>query len=373
MPKTTLSYKTWVEIDRSAILSNVGAIQRAIGKNITLIAIIKANAYGHGLVEVAEILRAKKDILLGVDSIDEALALKKIGTKQPIMILGYIQKSRMLDALHGHFHISVYDVAVLKYVMSLLAMHRNIKPHLHLKIETGTNRLGVALRDLARIKQFPSIDGIYTHFADAENIHSRFYQEQSQILKKAIWILRRRGVEIQLAHAASSAALMLHADARFSAARLGISLYGLWPSPDVKHLVSDRISLKPALMWKTRIAQIREIQKGETVGYDRTWKAKKETTIAILPVGYYDGYDRGLSNCGVVLVHGKCAPVIGRICMNMMIVDMSGIAAHAGDEAILLGRSGRQEISADDIAKQAGTINYEIVSRINPLLPRIIV
>lgn len=373
MRKITLSYKTWVEIDRSAILSNVGAVQRAIGKNIALIVIIKANAYGHGLVEVADVLRDKKNILLGVDSIDEALILKKNGMRQPIMILGYIPRSRVLEALHEHFHISVYDVAVLKHVMSLLVRHRNIKPHIHLKIETGTNRLGITLRDLADIKQFPAIDGMYTHFADAENIHSRFYREQSQILKKAIWLLRQRGIEVPYMHVASSAALMLHPDAHFSAVRLGISLYGLWPSPDVKHSVSDKIPLKPALTWKTRIAQVREIQKGETVGYDRTWKAKKRTKIAILPVGYYDGYDRGLSNCGNVLIGGKCVPVVGRICMNMMIVDIGQMRAAAGDEVVLLGRSGKREIPAEDMATRTDTINYEVVSRINPLLPRIII
>lgn len=373
MQKSKL-YKTWLEIDRKALLSNIDTVERRIGKNVLCMAIIKANAYGHGLCEVAEILRTKKNIWLGVDSLDEALVLKKLGMSQPIMILGYIPPPRLLEALRANFCVSVYNLATLKHTVSLLKAHPNIKPHVHLKIETGTNRLGLQLNDPVGIKNFPPIEGIYTHFADAENPHSKFYQDQLRMLKKAEWILRTKGVAISTIHSAASAALLVHPETHFSLVRLGLSLYGLWPfdhKPTNLGLAHD--FLKPVLTWKTRIAQIKEIQKGETVGYDRTWVAKQKSKIAILPVGYYDGYDRRLSNCGEILINSNRAKVIGRVCMNMMMVDITNIPAKENDEVILLGKSGNKEITADDMAKKTDTINYEIVSRINPLLPRMIV
>lgn len=365
-------HKTWVEISRANLLHNLRATQSLLGKKTKIVAIVKADAYGHGLGEVAKILGGEKGIYLGVDSIDEARALKMFGVKQPIIILGYISPTRRLEAMQNNFHISLYSVSVVSNIVSLLKAHPKIKPHLHIKIETGTNRLGIPLRELAKIKLFPPIEGLYTHFADIENTRSVFYKDQLHEFKKALWILKQRGIVLSFIHTAASAALLMHLETRLSLARLGVSLYGLWPSSDVQHLMLNKIKLRPVLQWKTRIAQIKEIQKGETVGYDRTWRAKKKTRIAILPVGYYDGYDRGLSNCGEVLIKGNRAKVIGRICMNMIMIDITGIGAKENDEAVLLGVSGKEKITAEDIAKKIGTINYEIVSRINPLLPRII-
>ncbi|MEK9175445.1 MAG: alanine racemase [Patescibacteria group bacterium] len=373
MQNNKLPYKTWLEIDRDALLSNITTIEKHIDKNIVCMAIIKANAYGHGFCEVAQVLRAKKNIWLGVDSLDEALVLKKLGMSQPIMILGYIPPSRLLEALRANFRVSVYNLATLKHIVSLLKTHRSVQPHLHLKIETGTNRLGLQLKDLAEVKHFPLVEGIYTHFADAENSRSIFYKKQLRVLKKAIWILKQKSITPHFVHAASSAALLVHPKTHLSLVRLGISLYGLWPSDDVKYSLSNKIKLRPVLTWKTCIAQIKEISKRETVGYDRTWMVKQKSKIAILPVGYYDGYDRKLSNCGEVLINGNLARVIGRVCMNMMMVDITGISANENDEIVLLGKSGNKEITADDIAKKIGTINYEIVSRINTLIPRIII
>lgn len=369
------SYKTWVEISKKNLLYNLHIIQSLIGKETSVIAVIKANAYGHGLSEIAGVLRKEKKIWCGVDSIDEAILLKNIGIKQPIIILGYIPSARLLEAIQNNFRISVYSIGLFYRIINILKKYPRINTHLHIKIESGTNRLGIQLYDLVKLTSLPPIEGVYTHFADVEDLYSKFYQDQLKILKKAIWILKQKGITPRFVHTASSAALLTHKETYFSLVRLGISLYGLWPfdNTNTKHRVFSIVGLKPVLMWKTRIAQIKEIQKGETVGYDRTWVAKRKTKIAILPVGYYDGYDRRLSNGGEVLISGKRVKIIGRVCMNMMMADITDILAKENDEVVLIGKSGKEEITADVMARKINSINYEIVSRINPLLPRIIV
>ena len=371
------SYKTWLEINKKALLNNVATVRRLLGDDVALMAVVKANAYGHGLIEVVKILGG--GIWYGVDSLDEALLVQKYSARQQIMILGYIPKPRIAEALEGNFHISIYSKESFRTIYAALKKlsskerATNITPHFHLKIETGTNRLGLSLDDLKKLPARFPVDGIYTHFSETENPQSSHYQKQLAIFTQAQNILAKKGGNPYYLHTASTAALVQYPETHGNLVRFGIGLYGLWPSSGVQHQVLNKIMLHPVLTWKTRIAQLKEIQKGETVGYDRAWKAKRKSKIAILPVGYYDGYDRRLSNCGEVLISGSRAKVIGRICMNMIMVDITGVSARHEDEAVLLGVQGRKEISADEIARKIGTINYEVVSRINPLLPHIVV
>jgi len=369
-------HKTWIEIDADAIRHNLNLARKLIGPKVAIMAIIKANAYGHGLFETANILqkltsRARQSMWCGVDSVDEAQTLRKCGIKNPIMILGYVPENRILEVLQRKFHASIYNKETLASVEKILKRNPQIAPRFHLKIETGTNRLGIQLRELRRIKNFPPIEGIYTHFADSENPSSAFYQAQLSSLRKAENILASLGIYPRYFHAASTAALLQFPETRGNLVRFGIGLYGLWPSEDVRRIMSDKLTLRPVLTWKTRIAQIKKIQKRETVGYDRTFCTRSSKFIAILPVGYYDGYDRRLSNCGEVLINGRRARVIGNVCMNMMMVDLGGISARVGDTAVLIGKSGKLEISADEIADKIGTINYEVIARISSSIPRI--
>lgn len=367
------NHKTWMEIDRVALLHNLKKVQKFVGSDVFLMAIVKANAYGHGLGEIAKVLKNKKNIWFGADTLEEALMLKRAGIRKPIMIFGYIPNAQLKYAIQQEFHISIYSKEVLHTISEIIKNNKKLKPHLHLKIETGTNRLGIQLKDLLNIPKEISFEGVYTHFAEAENPKSSFYQRQLREFRKALFVLAQQGITPRYIHTAATAALLQYPETHEKLVRLGIGLYGLWPSPDVKHRVFDTVALRPVLTWKTRIAQIKTIKKGETVGYDRTWRAKKNSKIAILPAGYYDGYDRRLSNCGEVLIKGKRVPVIGRVCMNMCMIDVTAIPGMAmGDEVVLLGRQGNQEISADDIAKTIGTINYEVITKINPLIPRIV-
>ena len=365
--------KSWIEVDGHALTQNIAHVDRYVGKGTALMLVVKANAYGHGLKEVAQILVFHKDAhMLGVDSLDEALALRAYGSKSPIMILGYIPSSRFYEAIRAGFHISLYDTDTVHRAVSFTKKHPRQQTYFHLKVETGTNRLGIQLHELERIKTMPPLYGLYTHFAEAENMKSDFSHTQRIMLERIYAFLKERGVPVRVVHMGATAALMHLPESRSSVARLGIGLYREWPSKEIERAYRRRLSIQPVLSWKTKLAQVKRIEKGESVGYDRTYRAKRTTEVGVLPVGYYDGYPRALSGKGHVLVRGKKCPIIGRICMNMMMADVTGVGAKSHDEVVLIGSQKKAHISVEDIAQEAGTINYEVISRISPLLPRII-
>ncbi|MBI2062950.1 MAG: alanine racemase [Candidatus Yanofskybacteria bacterium] len=367
------NHKTWVEISKDALENNVRIMRGFLKPSTKLLAVVKANAYGHGLKETVSVLKKEADIMFGVDSLQEALSVNSIEPKNEIMILGYVPEKDRILAIKNGFHISVYDKEVLASVARLIKTGQ-INPDAikaHLKVETGTNRLGIDTGELKNIKfEFP-IAGIYTHFADSENLDSLFYKEQIGILNEAVGILKNKGIRPRFIHSACTAAIMRSEVLGGNLARVGIGLYGLWPSKKLREKLSQKVKLKPVLSWKTKIVQVKQVSKGETVGYDRAYQTKKETSIAVLPVGYYDGFDRKLSQCGEVLINGKRAKVAGRVCMNMTIVDLGDIKAKTGDDVIFIGKSGKEQITVEELAEKISTINYEVVSRINPLLPRI--
>ena len=398
MWEKTLSPKTWVEIDASALRHNLSVFQKLVGPQTAVMAVVKANAYGHGLPEIVSILASSfqlpaSSLWFGVDSIDEALLIRDLNVKNKILVLGYIPPKRLQEVIANDISFSVYSKELLETIaknrwVRLAARQARLdsarqarldsarqakKPQMHIKIETGTNRLGMRFEELANVapllkKHADWIEGIYTHFADTENPQSFFWKEQRARFKEAIALLEKIGVQ-PMRHAASSAAALLYPEARYDMARVGIGLYGL--SPLVHMRPSGSHALKPVLTWRTKIAQIKKVQKGETVGYDRAFKALDDMTIAILPVGYWDGYDRRFSNNGEVLVEGTRARVAGRVCMNMTMIDITDVKnAREGDEVVLLGKQKKEEITAEESAEKIGTINYEVVARINPCIPR---
>lgn len=380
-------YLSWVEIDKRALLSNIASFRKLVSPEIKFLAVVKGNAYGYGLVEVSQIAKDKID-WFGVNNLDEALTLKNLGIDKPILILGYTQNSRLPEVIKNDFRQVIYNKET---ALALIKLKKPAK--VHLKIETGTNRQGVSEKDLAEIVKILKnsavvIEGVSTHFATLEEEENAFYKVQLERFKEQLELLKRFGINPPLKHTASTAAAFLYPETYFNMVRVGIGLYGLWPSELVKKLAKKKgikFELKPVLTWKTKVVQVKNVKKGQTIGYGRTYSAKQNMRIAILPVGYYDGYDRALSNNSQVLIHGKFAPVVGRVMMNMIIVDITHIGGvQVEDEVVLIGkqvvsreavkRSGSQnEITAEELAEKIGTINYEIVSRINPLLPRIIV
>lgn len=377
-------YKTWVEIDSRALLHNLRVVQKHVRKDVAVMCVVKSNAYGHGLIQVAwqlaryEIRDTKYKLWMGVDSIDEALALKKAGIKNPILILGYIPKVCLPDAIKNSFRFALYSRQTLKEAARVAKRLRK-KAYIHIKLETGTYRQGIMPAELASftalLKKYPHIvaEGVYTHFADTENASSMYYHDQEAVFEKGIEMLREFGIEPKFKHAAASAALLLHTETHHTMVRLGISLYGMYPSENIKHLVSNKLQLKPALIWKTRVAQVKQVPKGGTIGYDRTFTALQPMKVAILPVGYWDGYDRRLSNKGTVLIGGRRTSIVGNICMNIMMIDVTGIhRVEEGDEVVLLGRQGSVEVTAEEIAAKIGTINYEVTTRVNSCIARIL-
>lgn len=370
-------YNSWVEISRSALVNNLRLYRIIIGKKTKIMAIVKSNAYGHGMAEVAKAVEKKVD-WFGVVNVDEALALRKNEIKKPILVLSYYDKKKIKEAIRKNISLVVYDLAQAKEI-SWVAKKIRKQAKIHLKVDTGASRLGVLSNKFVQfaraIRKIPnlSIEGIFSHFAASEE-NQKYTEKQLEKFNRLQDELEKLGIKIPLKHFACSAATLVKKESHFNLVRLGLSLYGLWPSPETKKMILKKypwFQLKPALAWKTKVIQVKELPKNTYVGYGCTYRTKKKTKIAILPVGYFEGYDRHLGNQGEVIIRGKKCGVIGRICMNLTIVDVTGVKqVKAGDEAVLLGRVGRLEVTADDLARKVGTINYEIVTRIDPNLER---
>jgi alanine racemase len=366
--------KTWLEISQSALQANARGLKRFIGKKTDLIAVVKSNAYGHGTTSVVRSLSTIAD-RFAVDSIDEA-NVAAAHTKKPILILGYTLRDRLQEAVRRGYGLTTYASETIE-VLSKIATTRH-PAKLHLKIETGTSRQGILPTDLPQFirrilkNKHLRIEGVSTHFANSEEAHDPSYaMEQLQRFETAVAELALLGVHPPVMHTACSAAAILHPQTRFTAVRAGIALYGLWPSEETREFAPQNLRLTPALTWKTVIAQVKHLPTGTPISYGRTERLKRDSRIAVLPIGYWDGYDRALSSQGNVLIRGKRAKILGRVCMNMCMADVTDIpSARIEDEVVLLGHQGKERIYAEELAEKAKTINYEIVTRINPLIPR---
>lgn len=370
---------SWVEVDTARIRANIDAFRGLAAPDTAIMVVVKANAYGHGLNVVAPVA-AEGGNWLGVNCLDEALAITKLGITNRIAILGHTAPGEAGIAVRNDYRQGLYRLDVAE-ALSIAAQSLGRTANVHIKIETGTNRQGVAvaeLEDFVRaVLNFPGlkIEGVYTHFANIEDtLNPSFAQLQLRRFNQALGVLDRLGVRPTQIHAAATAGALLYPETNFTMIRIGIGAYGIWPSRETQLAARERgrqISLSPVLNWKTRVAQIKKVCAGDYVGYGLSFQASRPMRVGVLPVGYYDGYDRKLSNSGRVLINGQAVPVIGRVAMNMMMIDITDAAAEIDDEVVLLGRQGNAEIRAEEVAEKAGTIPYELLSRINPLLPRV--
>src|SRR3989339_43858 len=376
------TYRTWVEIDERALLSNIETLRSLLSEETHLCGVVKANAYGHGIKEVVQILARSGVDAFGVDNIDEALFVRSLHPSALILVLGYTLPERLQDASQQNIDLTVYDLEIIKRLeeeSTKLAKQVNI----HLKIETGTSRQGIVQQEYRQffeeIKKSKHLilKGLSTHFANIEDVTDTSYPtHQFQRFQEAIIEARTSNLTPTYTHCACSAAVILYPDTHGNLVRSGIALYGIWPSPIVETTTRQHgipCRLNPVLTWKTRIAQVKSLPAGTPIGYGLTEILSRQSRVAVLPVGYSDGYDRSLSSKGEVLIQGQRCKILGRICMNMMMVDVSTVPnTETGQEVVLIGRSGRHEVTAVNLAKQADTIPYEILSRINPNLPRIV-
>ena len=380
---TTSQPLNWIEISRSNLLHNVSAFKKLIGSERILCPAVKGNAYGHGLIECAPIVAEGGADWLGVNSLFEALSLKKIGIQKPIYILGYVLKEELGCAVEEGFQMVVYNLETLQELAKICEKLKK-EVFTHLKVETGNYRQGIlpeeldTFLDFYRAHPLVKLAGISTHFSNIEDTHDHHYAKtQLQAFENFLVRVRLAGFEPPFIHCANTAATLLFPETHFTMVRAGVGIYGMWPSDEVKTVFekqNPKMELTPVLSWKTRITQIKKVPKDALIGYGCTYQAPHEMKLAILPVGYYDGYFRSLSNQSYVLIHGKKAPLRGRVCMNIIMVEVTDIPEAAiEDEAILIGSAGSAEITADQLAEWAGTINYEITTRLNEGIPRKIV
>ncbi len=374
--------KTWVEVSRSAMEQNIAALRTFLNPESTFCAVVKANAYGTGLREAVTIALSCAIDTFAVDSIDEAIVVRELAPNANIFILGSTVPERLADV----YAIDAIQTVYNPETIIELSKHsqRNGRPaKVSIKVETGLNRQGVGPRGLVAMLDAIRaagdaihVEGVGSHFASSEEPTDPMTAFQLRHFAAAVETVAHAGYSPRFVHIACSAAAMVDKNTQGTMTRFGIALYGIWSGKNLKrHVVLGRqnIELHPVLSWKTRIAQIKDIPPGATIGYGATFTANRPLRIAILPVGYYDGFDRGLSNKGEVLVRGRRCPVLGIVCMNMIMVDVSAVPSVALDDvATLIGRDGMNAITAEDVAGIIGTSHYEVVTRINPLLPRVI-
>jgi alanine racemase len=377
------NHSQWLEVDAQALRHNLHVFRQILSGGTKLAAVVKANAYGHGLAEVAPLAGASAD-WLAVHTAAEARRLRELGLRNPVLIMGFIARGELHD-LDADIHVFVSTREVLRWLGEYRRSSGILLP-IHLKIDTGTKRQGLDRSSIAEICRAAageglSIVGIATHFANIEDtLEHEFARRQLELFGDAIAILRRElGGEVPYVHAACSAASLLFRETDFNLARIGISMYGHWPSRETRLTWildhgRDGVKLEPTLSWRTVIGQLQRASTGESVGYGRTWRALRPTLLAVLPVGYADGYARALGNRARVLMGGRPVPVVGRVCMNMMMVDVTDLPGVAvGDEVVLLGRQGDSVVTAEELAELSGTINYEFLARLSPAIPRFVV
>ena len=380
-------YLVWAEIDLTAIAHNIDALKRATHPEARLMAVVKANAYGHGYREVAEkALECGVDIL-GVARVDEAVKLRESGFDVPVLIFGITPPCHAETLLQYDLTQTVSSLKSAR-VLSDIAAQSGKKIRTHLKVDTGMGRLGIqadcrrydangfkidesAVKEVESIVRLPGLEpeGIYTHFATADSSDKSYADRQFEIFIAFLDALNRSGIRFSVRHAANSAGIIDMPDTHLDLVRAGISLYGLYPSGEVD---KNRVALKPVMALKTRIAHLKKVPAGFKISYGITYETKKPTTIATVPIGYADGYSRLLSSRGNMLVCGRKAPVVGRVCMDQTMLDVSHIPeADLDDEVVVFGTQGDQTITADEVAEAAGTINYEVVSSIMARVPRV--
>ena len=362
-------------IDLSAIMHNMEAMHQNIDPNTKIMAVIKADGYGHGAVPIAKEIE-HLDYVYGyaAATVEEGMILRNNGIQKPILILGYIFPDQYEEVIQAEICPSVFTLEMAEE-LSAAAEKVGKDCRMHFAVDTGMSRIGYqvteeAADEMAQIAKLPHmiVEGIFTHFAKADEYDKTFTKEQIQKFRKMIAMMEDRGVSIPVKHCSNSAGIAEIREANMDMVRAGITLYGMWPSEEVAH----NISLHPVMSLKSHIAFVKTLEKGRKISYGGIYETPSEKRIATIPVGYADGYARGLSNKGYVLIHGKKAPICGRVCMDQFMVDVTEIPeAKEGDPVTLLGKDGSECITMEELGELSGRFNYEFACLITPRVPRI--
>ena len=367
--------RTWLEIDKPALQHNLNQFRRIIKPECKLMAITKSNAYGHGLVDYSLALNKLNVDWFGVDSIIEAKKLRDQGISKPILVLGYTLPEFYKEAALRNISITISNLESLKSIENL---HLDCRLNIHVKIDTGMHRQGFALSEINKVililkkSKDCYLEGVYTHFASAKNPAFRKDTEtQLEEFDKAL-VLFHSAHFSPIRHAAATGGTIVFPESHFDMVRIGIGLMGIWPSSETRSAYEDSMKLEPILSWKTIVAEIKNVRKGERIGYGLTELLRRDTRIAVLPVGYWHGYKWALSSVGNVLIGGKRCRVLGRVSMDMISVDVTDLKnIKIGEEVTLLGASKGENVSVEELALLANSYNYEIITQLNPLMKRI--
>ena len=371
---------SYIELSKNNLIHNIKQFRNLTKKGTKLSVAIKGNAYGHGQNEVAKILEPYVDYFQ-VNSVEELLTLRK-ASKKKVLLLGYVNKRNLEEAIKLNCILSVFSLEQLKEI-STAAKNLRKTQEIHLPIDALLGREGFLINELPKffteLKKHKNIKltGVYAHFANIEDTNNFTHAEkQIKNYEEAKKIAKKFGYGKFETHISATSGLLVYEkkEGINSIIRLGIGVYGMWPSEHIKYMYRKSMKLKPVLSWKTCIAQVKKLPAGSTVGYGLSYTAFKPIKIAVIPQGYADGFDRGLSNKGEVLIHGTRCKILGRVAMNMFVVDVSHLEnVKIEDEVVIIGNQGKEEITAEEIAEKIDTINYEITTRLSALLPRIVI
>ena len=365
------------DIDLDAVLFNFEQMNRNIPEAAKIMAVVKTDAYGHGAVPIASFVE-HCDYLWGfaTATVDEAVELRKAGIQKPILILGYTFPECYSDIVKYDIRQTVFAYDMAK-ALSEEAVRQKKKAYIHVKLDTGMGRIGyqsaeTAAEDAAKMKALPllEMEGVFTHFANADMENQEFTLKQIAKFHEMILAMEKSGVTFTLKHCANSAGIIELTEQEFDLVRAGIISFGLWPSNEVK---KDVVQLKPILSLKSHVVYVKDVEPGTPVSYGSTWTAEEKRKIATVPIGYGDGYPRSLSNKGYVLIKGRKAPIVGRVCMDQMMVDVTDIPEEIkiGDRVTLIGQDGELSITAEELGDLSGRFNYELVCDLGNRIPRI--
>lgn len=366
----------WAEIDLDAIAHNVLEIRRVIGEEVEMMGVVKADAYGHGVLEVVRTLLDNGVSQLAVSKLDEAIQIRKMGIRVPILIFGYTDLSRAEEIVINDVTQAVFSREMAQ-VLSKAAVKLCRSAKIHVKLDTGMTRVGFmpdqgAIQSILELGKLPGlmIEGLFTHFASADETERDYTMMQFERYMNVCSELVKLGIHIPLRHVCNSAGIMQYPQMHLDMVRPGIILYGLYPSQKVDR---EKISLRPAMTLKANVILVKDVEPGTCISYGRTFRTSRPSKIATVPIGYADGYTRLLSNKGRMLVNGEYAPVVGRVCMDQCMIDVTDLKheVHVGDEAVIFGSQNGVCISVDEVAADIGTISYELVSIISKRIPRV--
>jgi alanine racemase len=377
MKRTKNQLKVWLEINQSAAKHNFQVLKNQVNKKTQIYSVIKSNAYGHGIFAFAEIL---KDLANGfcVDSVIEALALRQQGINKPILVLGPTLSELFYQAFENNITLSISSFDALHALVKKIPNPKN-RPQIHLKIDSGMHRQGFYPKELSKVFQFIkshkiNLTGLFSHLASAKDINYPTYSElQYTSFQNAATMAKKVGFSNLQFHLSATAGTLLNKKYHFDLIRTGIGLYGIYPSKEIEIQLSSKFKLQPVLSFHSIVSEIKKINKNEYIGYDLTEKVSRDSTIAIIPIGYWHGLPWALSSKGHMLIQGKRAKILGRISMDLTAVDITDIKnAKTGDLVTIIGTQANEEITAREIAEKINSTPYEIITRLNPLIEKII-